>query len=272
MARSSTAAVAAAAMIWAWGCASAPPRVALPTGSGTPASDGQAWLQQATAECAAVASLTTEMAMRGRIASRRVRARVLAGTEATGRVRLEGVAPFGAPLFVLASDGTSATLLLPRDDRAVTGHSFEEVLDALAGVRLDGADLHAALTGCGLSARTSRGARAFGDAWRAVDLESGATMWLSRTGQDTARVAAVELPQLAIEYVGGGEAGDGAGRTVRLVTPAGTERQRAVDLRLEMSQVERNGVIDARAFEVDVPADATPMSLAELRRNGLLGQ
>jgi hypothetical protein len=180
------------------------------------------------------------------------------------------VAPFGAPLFVLASNTTRATLLLPRDGRVVTGHTVEELLDALAGIRLDGADLHAALTGCGLSTRAVRGARALGDSWRAVDLESGATMWLSREAGGRPHLVAVNLPQLSIEY-SSARGAEGAG-TVRLVTPPGTPRDRAVDLSLAMSQVERNGVIEGGAFDVDVPTGATPMSLAELRRNGLLGQ
>lgn len=260
----------AAVLAWSAGCASARPRAALPSGAGAPATDAASWLDEATAGCADVTSFTAEMALRGRIASRRVRGRVLAGTEASGRVRLEGVAPFGAPLFVLASNGHAATLVLPREGRVVTGHAFEDVLDALAGVRLGGADLHAALTGCGLASRAPTRGRAFGDGWRAVDVESGATIWLSRVAGIQPHLVAVVVPRLSIEY-GAGRPG-GHVDTVRLVTPAPAARERAVDLELTLSQVERNGPIDAGAFDLHVPAGATPMTLDELRRSGLLGR
>ena len=43
------------------------------------------------------------------------------------------------------------------------------------------------------------------------------------------------------------------------------------DLTLRLSQVEINVPLDAAVFEVDVPADATPLTLDELRRSGPLG-
>lgn len=241
-----------------------PPRVALPEGSGQPSADAVDWLAEATSACLRVSSLTAELMLSGQVAGRRVRARVLAGTDVSGRVRLEAVAPFGAPLFVLAANGASATLLLPREARVVTGTTVEDVLDALTGLRLDGADLHAALSGCGVADRDPVGGRAHGDRWRAVILASGATLWIERR-ESVPRLAVVALPGLWIEY----PAVSAALGAVRLVAGAGTSRPR-VDLVLGLSQVDENVALGPDAFEVALPADAVSMSIEELRGRGLL--
>ena len=251
----------------AWSCASAPPRLALPAGAGTPAADAVPWLERATAACAGLTSLTAEIALRGRIGPRRVRARLLAGTEASGRVRLEALAPFGAPLFVLVASAETATLLLTRDERVVSGHPLEELLDALAGLRLTGADLHAALGGCGLAPRTARDGRAYGERWRGVDVDPSARFWLSDDA-GAPRLVGVTLPTLSIEY---GEVTAGWPQRVRLVTPRAVDPASAVDVTLGLSQVERNPAIPSDAFHLDVPAGALPMTLDELRREGRLG-
>ena len=81
-------------------------------------------------------------------AQTRLRGRVIAGFERPASMRLEGVAPFGPPAFILVARGGDATLLLPRDERVVRGASPEDVLGALTGVALAPADLLAVLTGC----------------------------------------------------------------------------------------------------------------------------
>lgn len=240
-----------------------PARVVLPHGPGQPSDDAAAWLTEATARCAGVRSLTAELSLSGRVDGRRVRARVLAGTDVGGRVRLEALAPFGAPVFVLAADGRDATLLLPREGRVVQGTSVEALLDALAGLRLGGADLHAVLTGCGVAAREAVVGRAYGDRWRAVGLSGGTTLWVERPGA-AARLAVAALAGLRVEY-GPREARQGA---VRLVAGAG-DRPR-VDLVLGLSQVEENAPLGPEAFAVTLPEGAVPMSIEELRGRGLM--
>ena len=44
----------------------------------------------------------------------------------------------------------------------------------------------------------------------------------------------------------------------------------ALDLRMAVSQVETNVALDDTAFSVEVPADAAPMTLDELRASGPL--
>ena len=241
-----------------------PARVALPQGAGRPSADGGDWLGEATAGCGRLHSLTAELSLSGRIGGRRVRARVLAGTDVSGRVRLEAVAPFGAPLFVLAANEAGATLLLPREARVVTGTSVEEVLEALTGVRLDGADLHAALSGCGVSDRDPVDGRAYGDRWRAVGVASGATLWIERH-ESEARLAVATLPGLSIEY----RVGQAAHHSVRLVAGTGVGQPRA-DIVLGLSQVDENVALGPDAFEVALPPDVVPMSIEELRGRGLL--
>ena len=47
--------------------------------------------------------------------------------------------------------------------------------------------------------------------------------------------------------------------------------QQVADIRLRVSGLEVNTEIDPKAFVLDIPADADPLSLDELRRAGPLG-
>ena len=74
--------------------------------------------------------------MSGRAGGERVRGRILAGLEAGGAVRLEAVAPFGAPFFILAGRNERATLVLPRERRVFQDTGVAEVLERLTGLTL----------------------------------------------------------------------------------------------------------------------------------------
>jgi hypothetical protein len=223
--------------------------------------------EQASAACRAVRSLSAEIALSGRARGGRVRGRVFAGTDASGRARLEAVAPFGAPVFVLAARDGEATVILPRDHQVVRHAPVEDVLDALAGLPLTAEDLHAVLAGCAAAPARPTGGRSYGAGWLAVDLSGGATVWLrDRQGQPT--VVAGERGGLVVEY---GEVVPPLPRRVRLFRaggPGGTP----MDLVLRLSQVEVNAVLPAAAFEVSVPPGTGEMSLDELRRYGVLAR
>ena len=120
--------VLAAAVATACG---APSRVVLPDGPGTPLADPATLLEAATVTCRAVDTITAEAAMSGRVGGERVRGRLLLGADRRGRLRLEAVAPFGAPLLVLAASERGTTLVLPRDGRVLEGAALDDVLDAL---------------------------------------------------------------------------------------------------------------------------------------------
>ena len=116
----------------------------LPGGTGTPAADFAQPYAEARAACQAVNNFQAELSVSGRAGGQRLRGRVLSGI-APGALRLEGVAPFGAPVFILVADGERGTLLLSRDRRVVANAPPEEILHALIGVRLEPDNLRAML-------------------------------------------------------------------------------------------------------------------------------
>ena len=63
-------------------------------------------------------------------------------------MRLEALAPFGAPALLLASDGATTTLLFPRDGQVLREASVADVLDAITGLALDADELRDVLFGC----------------------------------------------------------------------------------------------------------------------------
>jgi outer membrane biogenesis lipoprotein LolB len=251
--------VLACAAALAAGCA--PRAIQLPTGPGTPLPDFAALHAEMSKACAGVRTLTAELALSGRAGDQKLRGRALAGFEAPGSMRLEGLAPFGAPAFILAASDGGATLLLPRDDRVLRGAAPEDILGALTGVSLAPADLQAILTGCVVPAPRAVGGAQHGDDWRALALQGGATLYLRRTAAGW-QVRAAERSGWRIEY---GEWQGAFPRSVRLLQP-----QSSIDITAEISQLETNVPIDAAAFSVDVPDDARPITIDELRAAGPL--
>jgi hypothetical protein len=58
--------------------------------------------------------------------------------------------------------------------------------------------------------------------------------------------------------------------TVRLRT-ASSPNGAASDITLRLSQVDVGGTVDSKVFEIEIPPDAKPITLDELRRAGPLG-
>jgi hypothetical protein len=238
-----------------------PRRVALPTGPGTPVADYASVLAGARAQCDAVKTLQAELAMSGRAAGQRIRGRVHAGL-VPGALRLEGVAPFGSPVFILVADGPRGSLLLLRDRRVLEDAPPEEILNALVGIKLGPDDLRAVMSGCVKAAPEPAAARAYGSEWIAVDLASGGTIYLRRQ-ENAWRIVAGRYGGLEIEY-----ANFAAGRPAQIVL-RGTD----LDLTLGLNQVEINGELPRdRLVAVAIPAGLAPLTLDELRRGGPLGE
>ncbi len=240
----------------------------LPAGPGEAAPGYQAAFAQATASCRGVRVLTAEVSASGTVGRQHLRARLLAGLERPDGLRLEAVAPFGQPAFILVARGGRATLLLPRDGRVLRDADPAAVLQALAGVTLSPADLLAALSGCGVSDPTPVSGRAYGRDWLRVTVRNGSEVYLHRE-QGAWRIASA-LPAIAggrrlrVDYR---RYQDDRPVDVRLTVPAA-----GVDLRLQLSQVDLNVPLNAdRAFHVDVPAGTEPMTLEELRQASPLG-
>ena len=140
-----------------------------------------------------------------RVGGERVRGRLAAGFAAPASLRLEALAPFGAPALLLASDGAATTLLFPRDKQVLRGASVAELLDAITGLALGADELRDVLFGC-LALDASAGV-SFAGGWQAVD--SGETRVYLRNGARRRR----RPPRLA-----GGlrHAGSGGTRNVRV--------------------------------------------------------
>lgn len=243
------------------GCA--PRRLTLPTDPGTPLPDAAALHAAVSMACANVRSLTAELRLSGRTGDRRVRGRLVAGFERPASMRLEGVAPFGPPAFILAARGSEAVLLLPRDRRVVSGEPPEAILGALTGVSLAPADLQALLTGCVVPAPRAVRGRLHGNGWASIELDGGATIYLQREDR-TWQLRAARRAGWQIEY---DEWQNAFPETVRLRSIA---QPADVDLTATVAQLETNQDIDAAAFTVDVPPEASPLTLEELREAGPL--
>jgi hypothetical protein len=247
--------------------ACAPALVTLPSGAGVPlsAADADAALDQATASCRDIRTLTAEIAVSGRVAGQRVRLRLTAGVETPDSVRLEAAAPFGAPIFIFVAADHDATLLLPRDRRVVEHGRPDAVLDAATGVPLDAADLPPILTGC-LAPRRVGNARAvqLGDRWRRIADDAQETYLARDSGAGSWRVAAAVRRTWRVDYV---DRQRDLPHTIRLTSLAdGESAGAAFNLELVLSQIETNVPLEADVFRVKIPADAVPISLDALRR------
>jgi outer membrane lipoprotein-sorting protein len=239
-------------------------RLNLPTDPGTPFPDAAAVHAQLSAACTAANTLTAELGLSGRAGGQRLRGRALAGFARPDAMRLEALAPFGAPAFILASRGSTAILLLPRDDRVLRGAQAQEILGALTGVSLAPADLQAILTGCVVRAPKPLEGRLHGNNWASVQLDSGATVYLQRVG-DMWQIRAARRAGWEIEY---DRWNGGFPRLVRIRSTGSPAA--VVDLTADIAQLETNVKLDPAAFTVDVPSGALPITLDELRESGPL--
>jgi hypothetical protein len=252
-----------------------PSLMTLPSGGATAVAPAvaAAALAQATSGCAAVQTLTAELAVNGSAGERRLRGRLLGGVAAPASVRLEALAPFGQPIFIFVAMGDQATLLLPRDGRVLQGGRPDAVLEAVAGVPLAATDLETTLTGCAPSdAPTPTEARQFGDTWIVIDSPTG-ELYLRRNPPSGSweLVAATRTASAGRWRADYAERQADVPRSIRVtsIDDAGNTGK-TFDLRLTLSQVEINTPLSPDAFAVRVPAAATPISLDELRASGPL--
>ncbi len=240
-----------------------PRRLALPADPGAPLTSLQAMHDDVVRACRAVRTFTAELSLAGRAGGERLRGRVLAGFAAPDSMRLEGVAPFGPPAFILAASGSRALLLLPRERRVVRADHPGELLGALTGVSLAPADLRAVLTGCVVPDPRPLAGRLHGNGWASIDLAGGARAYLVRVSGGW-QLRAASRDGWQVEYTAW------QGGYPRVVALRSTGDSAAVDLTATVAQLEANVDIDAAAFTIDVPAEATPLSLDDLRANGPL--
>jgi len=239
--------------------------VTLPSGAGLPFPDYTSAHGQATERCRDVRTMAAILSISGRAGGNRVRAKIDAGFEAPARVRLELPAP-GKPIFTFVANGENATLVLPREGRVLRKAPAAATLEALAGVALGPEELGAIVAGCGFAAGQPTGGRTFEGGWATVEV-GGATSWLQHVG-GTWRLAAASRGPLEVRY-----ADFIAGRptTIRLRTSQ-RQSEAMTDLTIRLSQVDINEPLGPEVFQVEVPPDAAPLTLEELRRAGPLGR
>lgn len=216
--------------------------------------------------------MTTEIGLSGRVGDEPLRSvRVIAGFERPSSIHLQGVAPFGGPIFLLAGRAGAATLVLPRDQRIIRSAPPEAILGALTGVALDPADLLAVFTGCVVPAPRSTAGRLHPGGLASIDVESTdpttprrtATVYLRRNGSQW-QLRAATRDTWQIEYT------PGTGSFPQLVRLISTSPDLRVALNAALSQVETNQAVDPKAFIVEEQKDLMPMTVEELRQAGPL--
>src|SRR5690606_31765530 len=146
-----------------------------------------------------------------------LRGRIIAGLEAGGNVRLEGVAPFGPPVFILAARSEQATLLLPREHRVLQSTTVSAVLERLTGLDLGADELRQALTGCLGAGTAATEGRQWPGGWRSVRSGSDGVVFL-REQAGAWVVTAVDAGGWQADYA---DTLNGYPRTVRLRTTDG---------------------------------------------------
>jgi hypothetical protein len=236
-------------------CAARAP--ARPAGSFIADPEAGRLFEQATSSCAGLRTLTAEIGLSGRAAGERVRGRLHAGFAAPGSVRLEAVAPFGPPVFILAAERDQATLLFPRDGRVLPATPVADVLARLTGVDLGAEDLRLVISGCVFAQRPDAEGRAWPDGWKAVAAGPDRTAYL-RQQAGAWRVVAADIGAWRVDYA---DHVNGVARTVRVRSGAGG----GVDLTARLEQLQMNVELPASAFTLDVPADAQRITLDDLR-------
>ena len=247
-----------------------PKPITLPSDPGGPFPDFASVHPQISAACAGVRTLRGELALSGRAGNEGVRGPVHVGFERPSSMRLEGVAPFGPPVFILAGRGDSASLVLQREERILRGAPPEAILEALTGVSLGPADLLAVFTGCVLPAPRATAGRVHSGDLASIDIESGdqgqarrATLFLKRSGTRW-QLYAARREQWQIEYTFGSGIFP---QSVRLVSLSPNV---AVKIAAALAGIETNVDIDAAAFTVQEQTSLQPLTLEELRRAGPL--
>ncbi|MFL6279169.1 MAG: hypothetical protein ACJ731_03600 [Vicinamibacterales bacterium] len=213
-------------------------------------------------------TLSASLSLSGRAGSTKLSARIDAGFAAPARLRLEGyprIAFGGRPFFILVANGSDATLVLTRDRRVLRDAPPSAIVEALTGVALNPDEMRALMSGCALGSGEVTNGRSFDREWASV--QTGAVTVFLRRMENAWRVAGARRDSLQIEY------SDFAGSrptSVRLHTTSSAGVVPA-DLSIRISQVEVNTTMETGVFSVDVPKDAAPLTIDELRTAGPLG-
>ena len=237
--------------------AKTPPR---PVGNPTPDPTAADAFATATAFCDASrrSSIEAELSLSGRAGGERVRGRIVAGLQEPGSIRLEARAPFGAPFFVLAGQDERATLLLPREHRVLKDVGVADVMERLTGLALGADDLRLIISGCLVAKAAPSEGRQWGGDWKAITIAPNRVAYL-RMQNGRPVLTAADYGAWHVDYDAYNAAG--VARTVRVRRAA----DGAIDITARLDQFSTGGPINPRAWSVEIPSDADPMTLDELR-------
>jgi hypothetical protein len=222
-------------------------------------SEAEAIWADATRDCADVHRYNAEIRPSGRIAGGSVRGvRLLLAVTDKGEIGLEAVAGTQTQ-FLLKGTSPRAQLWLPAERRIVTAPA-SRILEAFVGLDVDPTRLLAVLSGCVAVDRQRTDAGRFGDLVRLSTADS--TVYLARE-EDRWRIVAGDFERLSVEYAKRNGAVPGR---VRITTHPG--QTPAVDLSLSIETVVVNSDLPPEAFRVNVPPDAIPAAVTDLRPLG----
>jgi hypothetical protein len=235
-------------------------------GSPTPDPAAAEAFATATASCKGFRSIEGELALSGRAGGERVRGRILAGLESGGAVRLEAVAPFGAPFFILAGRNERATLVLPREHRVLKDTGVAEVLERITGLAFGADDLRLILSGCLTDNAAPSDGRQWGGGWKAVTIGPQRVAYL-RVQNGQPLLIGADYGSWHIDYAGHMSGFPRVVRVRNAAPAAGREpsSEGRIDITARLEQLQVNTAINPLAWSVDVPSDAQPIDLDELR-------
>jgi len=165
-------------------------------------------------------------------------------------------------VFVLAGRADRATLTLPHDHRVLVA-PVADIVNALIGLTFAPADWVDVLSGCVAGTSSAAGGRLGADIVMSI---GGGSRALLRKNGAVWRVVAGERPEAVIEY----RAYEGTWPSAARI---GSVASAAVPLsiNLEITQIFANTSLSDKTFTLEVPAGFEPMTLAELRAIGPLG-
>jgi hypothetical protein len=107
------------------------------------------------------------------------------------------------------------------------------------------------------------GGRLHANGWASIDLQGGGRLYLRRAAAQW-ELRAAQRDGWQLEYT------MGQSRFPASVRLTSDSQKVPVDLTTGLSQLEANVDLDAPVFRVDVPPDAEPLTLEELRDSGPL--
>jgi len=237
----------------------------VPQQAGVRIFDFEEVLREATKDCQSVNSLELLLAINGRSGDSSIRGRVRTAIMKPSFLRLEGLAPYGSPSFVLISNRSASVLLLPRDRRAIIEATTADLLKSLTGLYFNQEDFLGILTGCLVSEQKPKEARKYQGDMIGIELNNEARLFIQPSDESGVIVAGM-LRGFTMQY---SDYQLGLPRALHIQTTSAEQVQ--TELRATLSQLNVNVDISKEAFSTIVPDGFSLITLDEFHKlNGPL--